>query len=312
MNRIFILGAFLIAMVMVGCSSDDKLGSIPEKEDKNSILWRIEKDGNVSYLMGTYHIMCKDDMVYDDLLKDLVEGSEVVVTESDPADQELPKIGNGILNFPIEENYKLKNIYSRSELSQFKDYIASLGLEPAFELLINTDIVSAELIIASVCTVYDCKSTTGSETYITSILNGKDELYLEENKEVKPIFRKMVNHVYRESDYNVLDMTDWLDYIDEIFKDEKMDDSYYNNDMQAMFDYIDDERKKSDYHDAGFSGMIKYLIKERNRLWVPRMIDIMNKSKALFAVGALHVFDLVERLEKEGYTLTPLDISDYK
>ena len=42
------------------------------------------------------------------------------------------------------------------------------------------------------------------------------------------------------------------------------------------------------------------------------MIDIMNKSKALFAVGALHVFDLVERLEKEGYTLTPLDISDYK
>ena len=34
----------------------------------------------------------------------------------------------------------------------------------------------------------------------------------------------------------------------------------------------------------------------------------MNDDKALFAVGFLHVLDLAERLEKEGYTLTPLDI----
>ena len=40
------------------------------------------------------------------------------------------------------------------------------------------------------------------------------------------------------------------------------------------------------------------------------MIDIMNvDDKALFAVGALHVLDLAERLEKKGYTLTPLDLS---
>mgnify|MGYP001331507525 CR=1 FL=1 len=55
-------------------------------------------------------------------------------------------------------------------------------------------------------------------------------------------------------------------------------------------------------------GMDKYFIQGRDSLWIPNMIDIMDEDNALIAVGALHVLDLVERLEKKGYTLTPLDI----
>lgn len=56
-------------------------------------------------------------------------------------------------------------------------------------------------------------------------------------------------------------------------------------------------------------GVVEFLLKERNIMWIPRMIKIMeDENSALFAVGALHVLDLVIRLEKEGYKLTPLEI----
>ena len=83
-------------------------------------------------------------------------------------------------------------------------------------------------------------------------------------------------------------------------------DNYKNNDPKADWEDMMDIETEVD--NVLVKGMVKYLLKERNRIWIPRMIDIMDDDKSLFAVGALHVLDLVERLEKEGYRLTPLDI----
>ena len=51
------------------------------------------------------------------------------------------------------------------------------------------------------------------------------------------------------------------------------------------------------------------LLEDRNRKWIPRMSDFMNKESVFFAVGAGHLWGdmgVINLLQKAGYTVKPL------
>ena len=298
-----------------GESNTEGIDAIPEKDERNSILWKIEKDNKISYLFGTTHIMCKDEMKYKKLLKELVEEVSIIVTESDYAETPEGSVwqyGKGFGGIDIPDEYKIGYIYSEYELRVLFNFLSDLGYdENTIDFLFNTDLISFSMFTLGAC-LPDCEYT-GSEIYIESILDDKEELYLEDNKDMSSVFSKWINYFYQNTDLET--MTDYSvkDIIDDYYKDcseESLEDdmdNYNNNDPQEDWDDLMDMRD-DEVSKVIIDGMVKYLIKERNRIWIPRMIDIMDDDKILFAVGSLHVLDLVERLEKKGYKLTPLDI----
>ena len=295
------------------------MDAIPEKEERNSLLWKIEKDDKVSYLFGTTHLMCEDEMKYEDLLKDLVEEVDIVVTESDDAeipDGGMMQYGKGIGGIDIPDHYKVGYLYPEHEVQEMSYFLTGLGYdENQQDFLFNTDLISFNFFTVDSC-LPDCEFT-GSEIYIESIIDGKEEVYLENNNEILPIISKWIHYTYQHLNSSMTGMSvkDLIEYHNEECSEEALEDdmdNYNNNDAKADWDDMMDMREDDELSKVFIDGMIKYLINERNRMWIPRMIDIMDDDKALFAVGALHVLDLVERLEKEGYTLTPLDILNTK
>ena len=95
MKKLLLL-LFVHLIFFSGESKKEGIDAIPEKEERNSILWKIEKDDQISYLFGTTHIMCEDQMKYKDILDALVKEVDVshanVVPEAD---------GVTILNFVL-------------------------------------------------------------------------------------------------------------------------------------------------------------------------------------------------------------------
>jgi len=295
------------------------LDDIPEKEDRNSLLWKIEKDDEISYLFGTTHIMCEDQMKYTDLLDALVQEVDVIVYESDDNEmmgQDPMPYGKGVFGIDIPESYKMKNIFSNADIDYYKDYWNSINIDGSVvDILINTDVISAAFIEASFMMYnVDCE-TTGSEIYLEEINDGKDEFFLENIPEIKNVFTSWINYTYDNIDFSIYDVESAIQFNIETYSDVALlndMNNYNNNDPQADYDDMMSMADPSDpnfeTYKVLFEGLDGFLIQERNEMWMPRIINIMNDDKALFAVGALHVLDLVERLEKEGYTLTPLDI----
>ena len=320
-----IMFACLIPLFMIFFG--DELSKIPEKEDRNSILWRIEKDGKVNYLMGTVHQMCEDEMMYEDLLDDLVESVDVIVFESEDSDDIFPAYGKGFLGVDIPDSYKLINIYSYRELREAENFYESLGYpSDAVDMMMNMDIVSSNFMLMGLCGS-ECEIWTGSEIYIESVVDAlentsdsKQKLYLEDEYDMKRVFLDWIDYTYNQIDLSEIEFDSEIEL--ELYNEQCSDEAsaelmeyYNNNDPQGALQLMnaqDGYGYNYVVNQVLMDGMIEYMINERDRIWLPRMIDIMNKDKALFAVGALHVLDLVDRLEAEGYALTPLDISSYK
>ena len=316
MKKLLLL-LFVHLIFFSGESKKEGIDAIPEKEERNSILWKIEKDDQISYLFGTTHIMCEDQMKYKDILDALVKEVDVIVFESDDDDEGDPMpYGKGIFGIDIPESYKLKNFFSDADLLKLRSYYDDLNFNDGIvDIIMNTDIVSASLIeVVFIMMDMDC-DITGSELYIESINKGKEELYLEFTPEINDVIKRWIYYTYENIDISTMNIQAMIDYSKESYSEEALLGdmiNYNNNDPQADFD---DMLSLADPSDPNFEiykvfidGMKEFLLYERNEMWMPRIINIMNDDKALFAVGSLHVLDLVERLEQKGYTLTPLDI----
>ena len=73
---------YLLIILVASFAFPLNLSDLSIKSDDNSILWKIEKNGDVSYLFGTTHLMCDYEMKYKNLLDDLVQFADIVVFES--------------------------------------------------------------------------------------------------------------------------------------------------------------------------------------------------------------------------------------
>tara|TARA_Y100001968_G_C19366445_1_gene722771 strand:- start:82 stop:1425 length:1344 start_codon:yes stop_codon:yes gene_type:complete len=282
---------------------------IPEKEERNSILWKIEKDKKVSYLFGTVHYFCENENIYKNVLKNLVDEVDIIVFES--SDEEIDEVeGKGILGQDILDDNKVVNMFTKYELQELYDYLSFIGHEEEYNVIINMDFISFFLILETLC-FPDCE-LAGSEIYIESILDEKKLFYLEGNSDLSAIASKWANYTHQHLDMIEFDAQNLMEEAYDICSgEEKREDmvNYNNNDPQADWDEFIDSASDDSFSKVMVDGMVIYLLNERNKIWLPRMIDFMNNNKTLFAVGSLHVLDLVERLEKEGYILTPLDVS---
>ncbi|MDM1367991.1 TraB/GumN family protein [Myroides marinus] len=255
-----------------------------------SLLWEITGNGlhKPSYIVGTIHIMCKDDFVLTPKVQrviDRVDNLTLEVNFTDPKEiVEIQKSMNNQVSLTRnldEDNRKelvelLINEYglSNSEV----DSISSLGL---MNLMTNKEL-QCEVVS------YDV------ELIMLGMKKGKNFGGLEHGKEQLELFNKAfsVKEIVRQLKLKD-ESTDNLTSIIEAFKNEDMNKLYeLGTDPQFMPIEV-----KS------------IMLDNRNKTWVEKMGRIMLIESTLFAVGSAHLggqVGVIELLRKKGYDVAPV------
>ena len=73
--------------IFYSCKAQPKPSALIVNKDDNSLLWQVSGNGlqQPSYLFGTFHLMCKDDIQFSEQLKAAVGRVDKVYMEMDNA-----------------------------------------------------------------------------------------------------------------------------------------------------------------------------------------------------------------------------------
>lgn len=262
----------------------------------NTLLWEIsgKELKNPSYLFGTFHIMCKEDVQFSSSLHAALKNAEEVYFEMDLDD---PANTVGALFFMNMKNGQLlKDLYTDEEYKRllvfFKD---SLKMSLASLQKIKPSFLEAFLYPK----MMPCKNLSGVEQELL-------KLSAKEKKEVKgfetiafqaSVFDSIPYTLQAKSLLNAIDSIDkyriYFDTMLMVYKSQQLDR------IESLFFMPE----------FGFKDGLEVLLDKRNINWVSQLKNILPKKNIFIAVGAGHLVGkkgLIELLKKEGYTLRPI------
>lgn len=265
--------------------------------DDNTLLWEISGNGLLkpSYLYGTFHLLCKQDIHFSDACRKAISNSRKVYFELDIDDPETLFGGFKLLN--MKAGKTLDSLLTANEYKRvsayFKDSLkASLGIfknmKPYF------------LIAMLYPKMMPCKSISGVEEGIMEIAkeNKKEINGLETMAFQASVFDSIS---YEQQAKELLNMVDSMGTSRKYFS--LMNKAYLQQDMAAIEKLVFDTG-------AGMQDNQDILLSSRNRDWVNKLQGIMKTASVFIAVGAGHLIGnegLIQLLRNEGYQLKPIN-----
>lgn len=291
---LLLLSVILTALSCKGQNNKPQQKSNPN--DDKSLVWQISGNGlkKSSYLMGTIHIICKDDYLWTDAMQKAFDESEKVCMEMDMDDPSLQmKVAMGLM---LPQGKSLKDFFTDSDYKKLSEYITdSLGMP-----LMMVERMKPIMILTMMSTQSDdCSEAESYELNIMKMANDKkkeivgletadDQLAtldkMNSDTVVKYIMES-INNTSKKEDNTLKELTV----------------AYKNQDLPALYQQI----IKSEEFKADLDG----LLFDRNKNWIPLIENIAMQQSTLFAVGAGHLWGdqgVITLLRKQGYTVTPL------
>ncbi len=119
MKLIKILGAMFF---FYSCNAQPRQAKLKVNADDNSLLWEISGNGlkKPSYLFGTFHLMCKDDIRFSWQLKIAVANSDFVYMEMDMDDPAI--MLKGLLMMNMKDGKKLQDLYTAEDYQKVSSF----------------------------------------------------------------------------------------------------------------------------------------------------------------------------------------------
>jgi hypothetical protein len=104
------------------CNAQPRQAKLKINNDDNSLLWEITGNGlnKASYLFGTFHLMCKDDIHFSAQLNVAVANADKVYMEMDMDDPSI--MLTGLLMMNMKDGKKLADLYSAAEYEKVSAY----------------------------------------------------------------------------------------------------------------------------------------------------------------------------------------------
>ena len=287
---------FSCCIFFSGCKSQTKKIFTKKKNDNNTLLWQVSgKDiKNPSYIFGTFHLLCKDDIKFSEQLKTSLKSSDEVYMEMDMDDPST--MLSGLLYMNMKGDKKLKDLYTEAEYQKVENYFRdSVGIP----MMMLQSIKPYFLVAMLYPKMMNCKTASGVEEELVSIAK-------ENKKEIKGLETIQFQSSVFDSIPYEWQAKELLKNIDSfpLYKKEfdTMMLEYKNQQLSAMENLLTKSEFGSDkYEDI--------LVNKRNINWVGQLKNIMKKESVFVAVGAGHLVGekgLLNLLRKEGYTVEPL------
>lgn len=287
-----------LTMIMLALSCKAQTGTVnmETNKDENTLLWEVSGKGlsQPSYLFGTFHLMCRNDIHFSENLKAAVLQSKEVYLELDLDDPSVLLGAMMLMN--MNNGKKLPDLFSQQEYNRlenfFKDSLhLSLGLFQQMKPVFLESLLYPKML--------PCKTTSGVEEELMKLAK-------QDKKEIQGLetmaFQASVfdSIPYDEQARELLKGIDSLAVYRKYF--DTMITVYKTQQLKA----IDEMFSKTEF---GMSDNRDILLDNRNKNWVSQLKKIMEKKSVFVAVGAGHLVGeqgLIALLRKEGYKLRPV------
>lgn len=266
-----------------------------QNRSAQSLLWKIE--GNdlraPSWLFGTIHAICPDEIVVTETMERAVDTSAQVALELDLDDQRL-MVEMGRLAF-LPGDSTLHDIFSEEDYARLNKWMKdSVGV--SIDPMIN--LRPLWLIGMLINQVIGCKSTSYEEIFMAMARRQDKEIIgIEQPEEQLEAFSTIP---LKEQGRMVLDIIDHMDSTRAAFR--RLADAYTARDLRKLRELV----LNSSIEYGRYS---EELIEKRNRNWIPRILREARRKATFFAVGAGHLpgdDGLISLLRKKGYKVTPV------
>ncbi|MBL0183075.1 MAG: TraB/GumN family protein [Chitinophagaceae bacterium] len=265
--------------------------------DNNTLLWEVSGNGLAapSYLFGTFHMLCKDEIKFSDALKQAVNNSAEVYMELDMDDPGV--LLGGLSMMSMKGGKKLKDILTEDEYKRveifFKDSLkSSLNMFQGMKPLLLTSLVYPKLM--------PCAAVTSVEEQLVKLAkqNKKEIRGLETMAFQASVFDSIP---YKEQADELLKTIGSLSKSKRLF--DSMVKAYKSQNMSLLENMLTND-------DFGMEGSQDVLVNKRNENWVVQLKDIMKKEPVFVATGAGHLpgkDGLIALLLQQGYTVRPVE-----
>ena len=267
----------------------DKKQTAPD----NTLLWEVSGNGLAAptYLYGTFHLLCTDDIRFSNTLKKAVAASRSVYLELDLDDP--ATLMGGMMLMTMKGGKKLKDLYTPEAYARivafFKDSLKTnlalfQGIKPEF------------LVAFLYPKMMPCTSTGSVEEAIMQLAKtGNKEIYgLETMAFQASLFDSIP---YEKQAASLLEAIDSLDKSKKYFS--LMLAAYNNQRLDEIEKIVHDK-------ESGLEDNMDDLLDKRNKNWVAQLKKIMKDQPVFVAVGAGHLVGpagLISLLRAEGYTV---------
>ncbi len=285
----------LLAFIFESCIAQ-KSPKFSYSIDNNTLLWEISGKNikQPSYVFGTFHIMCKDDIKFSANLQKALSYSKEVYFEMDLDD---PKNTMGAMFFMNMKNKTLKELYTEKEYEKVSNFFKdSLKMNVSFFSKMKPMMLEAMLYPR----MMPCKTPSGVEMELmTMATKQKKEIKGFETIEFQAAIFDSIS--YQTQAKSLLKDIDSAASYKVYFN--KMVSVYKNQEIDKLVEIISD----STFNEGANN---EALLKNRNKNWVTQLKTILKNNNIFMAVGAAHLFGkdgLIDLLKKEGYTVNAIN-----
>lgn len=268
--------------------------------ENNSLLWKITGKGleKPSYLYGTIHLLCSEDAVFSDSLKNVISGCDEVYLEVNIND--IFEMMGVMGQMKMRDDTTLTDLLTPAEYEKVKNFFEKKNSLVPFSVLetFKPFLTASTLSEASL----SCESTVIMEQMIA-------EEAEKSSKKVKGLETMAYQAGILDSIPYKQQAQELVKFIDNIGKTQGEDteltelvDAYMNQDLEKMETMM----LKSD---IGINNYTELLLYKRNRNWVEKLKSLLPEKALLIAVGAGHLpgeQGVINLLRKEGFTVTPV------
>lgn len=297
MNKNLLLAlAVLISMAACHPQKNVVSGNTANYQLPNTLTWKVTApNGNVSWLFGTFHMMCKEDITFLSAEDSLVKTSDKVYLELDLDDPKLPMQMMQQMN--MKGGKKLKDFYSPGDYETLSSFFKDT-LKMPLELFGSAKPFFASALLYT--KFMNCAKSTSVEEQIISFAkkHNKEVLGLELVEDQMSIFDSIP---YDEQAKSL------LDGIKNIKKSRQQFNDMYNYYKAENLEQVGAMLNKEDKEDMTYKYM-DLLLKNRNEKWVAKLRNVLPQTKVFIAVGAGHLIGndgLIKLLRKEGFKVKP-------
>ena len=288
----------LIATILLftSCNAQPPVTQLKTNADNNTLLWEVSgnKLATPSYLFGTFHLICKDDIPFGEQFKTAVKSAKEIYMELDMDDP--ATMFGGLLLMNMKGDTTLKTLFTETEYKKVESFFndslhTPIGLFKSMKPFFLMAMLYPKML--------RCNTMSGVEEEIMKLAkaNKKEIKGLETMAFQAAVFDSIP---YTQQAKELLKTIDSLDAYKKYF--DTMVTVYKNQQLKAMENLF----TKSEF---GMEDNQDILLDKRNINWVGQLKKIMKKESVVVAVGAGHLVGekgLIELLRKEGYTVRPI------
>jgi uncharacterized protein YbaP (TraB family) len=269
------------------------------QSSNNTLLWRITGNGlaKPSYLFGTIHMMCADDVALSDSLRIAIHKADKVYLELD-MDNMLEMLG-ALGKMKMNGDTTLADLLTKEEYDKVKKFFTAKGGMLPFSMLETFKPMLAA-------------STMMEQSMSCDNMISMEQLIMQEAKEGDTEIKGLESMAFQMSIFDSIpykfQAQQLVKYVEENGKDdgskelEKLTKAYRSQDLKKL-----EELTKSDeMMGERFSHILLY---GRNEKWVKKLQDLLPKNALVVAVGAGHLpgdKGVINLLRKAGYKVEPV------